>query len=259
MAEAQNSEGKEQAAEKPAPSKAEGKETPAERPAKEKQAPPTKEKLKSEAKAGTAEAQAPADEKAAEAPSSIEATEDKGAPQERQVTAPATGKVRDLIKYVEEKNLRKDLPDFQVGDTVRVSIKIVEKDKTRIQNFDGVVIRRSGRGVSESFTVRRISFGVGVEKSFPVNSPSIAGIKVLRAGVVRRARLYYLRGLSGREARIKEDEKRLAQAKTAKTGRKKAKAAESPKVSAKQAKRRAAKDKKKGKREARRKAKTKKK
>ena len=169
---------------------------------------------------------------------------------------PAGSKVRDLVKYVEEKNLRKDLPHFQVGDTLRVSLKVAEKDKTRIQNFDGIVTRRTGRGPSEVFTVRRISFGVGVEKTFPVNSPNIAGIKVLRAGVVRRARLYYLRGLSGREARIKEDEKRLAQAKVARSGRKKAKTAVGREGKEKLAKRRAAKGKKKDKRAARRKAKS---
>ncbi len=170
---------------------------------------------------------------------------------------PAPEKVKDLIKYMEERNLREDLPHFQVGDTVRVSIKITEKDKTRIQNFDGVVISISGRRACRVFTVRRISFGVGVEKTFPINSPVIAGIKLLRAGVVRRAKLYYLRGLSGKAGRIKEDERRLLLVKQAKTVKKKVKE-EAPRAAApvKTAKKKAARDKKKSKRQARKKAKT---
>ncbi len=205
------------------------------------------------------------EEKAAESPADEAGKTAQVAPAgegEKEAPAPAAGdaveKVRDLIKYVEEKNIRKDLPHFQVGDTVRVSIKVTEKDKSRVQNFDGVVLRRGGRGPSEVFTVRRMSFGVGVEKTFPINSPVIVGIKLLRAGVVRRARLYYLRGLSGREARIKEDEQRLLQARAAKSGTKKAKAAAGVPAVAKVAKRRVAKGKKKDKRASRRKAKIKK-
>jgi len=163
-------------------------------------------------------------------------------------------KVRNLIEYIEQRHQRTDMPSFQVGDTVRVSIKITEKDKTRIQNFEGVVIRRSGRGPSHVFTVRRMSFGVGAEKTFPINSPIIEGMKVLRAGVVRRAKLYYLRDRSGKDARIKEDEKRLLVAKEAKTTKKKAKVA-AVAAPAKKAKKQAAKAKKKSKRETRKKAK----
>ncbi len=98
-----------------------------------------------------------------------------------------------------------NIPDFKPGDTIKVHVKVVEGDSERIQVFEGVVIRRRGRGVSESFTVRKISFGVGVERSFPTLSPRVAKIELARSGKSRRARLYYLRDLAGKAARLAED------------------------------------------------------
>ena len=97
-----------------------------------------------------------------------------------------------------------DIPDFKAGDTVKVYCKIVEGTRERIQLFEGVVISRSGSGVRENFTVRRISYGIGVERTFPVHSPRIDKIVVARVGIVRRAKLYYLRNLTGKAARIRE-------------------------------------------------------
>ncbi|TBR19447.1 50S ribosomal protein L19 [bacterium] len=97
------------------------------------------------------------------------------------------------------------IPRFTPGDTVRVHVKVVEGDSERIQAFEGVVLRRRGKGVSESFIVRKVSFGVGVERSFPTNSPRIAKIELVRSGKARRARLYYLRDLAGKAARLQED------------------------------------------------------
>ncbi|UMZ73338.1 50S ribosomal protein L19 [Natranaerofaba carboxydovora] len=110
-----------------------------------------------------------------------------------------------IIDEIEKKQLRDDLPQFSPGDTVRVNIRVVEGNRERIQAFDGIVIKRQGSGVKETFTVRKVSFGVGVERTFPVHSPKIDSIKILRRGRVRRARLYYLRKLKGKKAtRIKE-------------------------------------------------------
>lgn len=109
-----------------------------------------------------------------------------------------------IIEILEKEQLKKDLPDFGPGDTVRVHAKIVEGNRERIQVFEGVVIGRQGAGVREMFTVRRISYGVGVERMFPVHSPRIDKIEVTRRGRVRRAKLYYLRKLTGKAARIKE-------------------------------------------------------
>jgi large subunit ribosomal protein L19 len=109
-----------------------------------------------------------------------------------------------LIQEITKEQLRQDLPDFRPGDTVRVHVKVVEGTRERIQVFEGVVIKRRGGGVSETFTVRKISYGVGVERTFPVHSPRIAKLEVVRRGKVRRAKLYYLRGLRGKAARIKE-------------------------------------------------------
>jgi large subunit ribosomal protein L19 len=100
--------------------------------------------------------------------------------------------------------LKSELPDFGPGDTVQVHAKVVEGDKERVQVFEGVVIKRKGKGINATFTVRKISEGVGVERIFPLHSPRIAEIKRLRAGKVRRAKLYYLRGLRGKAARIEE-------------------------------------------------------
>ena len=111
-----------------------------------------------------------------------------------------------LIGAVEEV-MRREFTAFSIGDTVRVFVKVVEGDKERIQPFDGVVIARSGSQVRETFTVRKISFGVGVEKIFPLHSPSVDKIEVLKRGSVRRAKLYYLRGKKGKAAKIKEKER----------------------------------------------------
>lgn len=109
-----------------------------------------------------------------------------------------------LIDLIEKENLKPELPEFAVGDTVKVFIKIVEGGKERIQAFEGVVIAKKHSSVRETFTVRRVSFGVGVEKTFPLHSPRIDHIEVLKKGKVRRAKLYYLRDLSGKAAKIKE-------------------------------------------------------
>ena len=114
---------------------------------------------------------------------------------------------------VEQSYLRKGLPMFRPGDTVKVHARVVEAGRERVQVFQGVVIRRSGGGLRETFTVRKISFGVGVERTFPLHSPSIAKLEVVQRGHVRRAKLYYLRDLRGKKARIKErriDEAKLA-------------------------------------------------
>lgn len=110
----------------------------------------------------------------------------------------------DVIRAIEQEQMRTDLPDFRPGDTVRVHAKVVEGSNERIQVFEGVVLRRMGSGLREYFTVRKVSQGVGVERTFPLHSPRIATIEVVRQGRVRRARLYYLRERSGKAARIKE-------------------------------------------------------
>jgi large subunit ribosomal protein L19 len=108
------------------------------------------------------------------------------------------------LDQVEAAFRRDDIPDFGPGDTVRVHVRVVEGGRERVQAFEGVVIARSGSGVRETFTVRKVSFGVGVERIFPVHAPIIQRIEVLRRGDVRRAKLYYLRGRVGRATRIKE-------------------------------------------------------
>ena len=109
-----------------------------------------------------------------------------------------------LIQLVEKDYLRTDIPQFKAGDTLAVHYKVVEGNKERIQIFEGVVIRVNGGGIAKTFTIRKISAGVGVERIIPVNSPRIDKIVVLKVGKVRRSKLYYLRGLSGKKARIKE-------------------------------------------------------
>lgn len=109
-----------------------------------------------------------------------------------------------LIEAVTQSQLRTDLPSFRPGDTLRVHVRIVEGTRERIQVFEGVVIKRRGGGISETFTVRKISSGVGVERTFPLHTPKIEKIEVSRRGKVRRAKLYYLRELRGKAARIKE-------------------------------------------------------
>jgi len=114
---------------------------------------------------------------------------------------------------IEQPFLRNDIPDFRPGDSVKVHVRVVEGNRERVQVFQGVVIRRSGGGIRETFTVRKISFGVGVERTFPLHSPSIARLELLQRGLVRRAKLYYLRDLRGKKARIKErrvDDAKLA-------------------------------------------------
>ena len=106
------------------------------------------------------------------------------------------------LDFVDTPNSRADLPPFRVGDTVRVHVKVREGDKERIQVFEGVVIRRRGAGASETFTVRKISYGVGVERILPVQSPAVTKIEITRRGFVRRSRLYYLRDLRGKKARL---------------------------------------------------------
>jgi large subunit ribosomal protein L19 len=110
----------------------------------------------------------------------------------------------DAIRLVEAGQLRKDRDGFAPGDTVRVQVKVVEGEKERIQAFEGVVIRKRGEGGRASFTVRRISYGVGVERTFPLHSPRIERVQVVRRSRVRRSKLYYLRGLAGKAARLKE-------------------------------------------------------
>ncbi len=109
-----------------------------------------------------------------------------------------------LVNEITARQIKKDLPEFKSGDTVKVSVRIIENKKERIQVFQGVVMQRRGSGVSETFTVRKISSGIGVERTFPVNSPAIAKIEVVKRGKVRRSRINYLRKLSGKAARIKE-------------------------------------------------------
>ncbi len=105
---------------------------------------------------------------------------------------------------IEQEMLRTDIPEFRPGDTMRVNVKVREGDKERVQAFEGVCIRRKGSGISATFTVRKVSNGVGVERIFPLHSPSIVGIERVREGRVRRAKVYYLRNLSGKAARIAE-------------------------------------------------------
>ncbi|MCU1474452.1 50S ribosomal protein L19 [Amnibacterium sp.] len=109
-----------------------------------------------------------------------------------------------LLDQVDAASLRTDVPDFRPGDTVKVHVNIVEGNRSRVQVFQGVVIRRHGEGVRETFTVRKISFQVGVERTFPVHSPVLDHIEVVTRGDVRRAKLYYLRGLRGKKAKIRE-------------------------------------------------------
>lgn len=112
-------------------------------------------------------------------------------------------------------NLKTNIPVFKAGDTVRVKVKVVEGDNERLQAFDGVVIARKGSGISETFTVRKISFGVGVERIFPIHSPRVDSIEVLKVGKVRRAKLNYLKKLSGKAARLQELKKPTATAEAA--------------------------------------------
>ena len=109
-----------------------------------------------------------------------------------------------VIDKITEKQMNPNIPEFRVGDTVRVDVKIIEGKRERIQAFEGTVIARKGGGVSETFTVRKVSYGVGVERIFPMHSPKIANITVVKKGKVRRAKLFYLRDLTGKATKIKE-------------------------------------------------------
>ena len=110
----------------------------------------------------------------------------------------------DIIRELEKEQLRTDLPKLEIGDTVRVFVKVVEGNRERLQNFEGIVIKQQGGGIRQSFTVRRVSYGVGVERVFPVHSPSVAKVELVRKGQVRRAKLYYLRDRVGKAAKVKE-------------------------------------------------------
>ncbi len=109
-----------------------------------------------------------------------------------------------IIDAINQENVKTNIPEFSVGDSVRVMVKVIEGGKERLQAYEGVVIARKHGGISETFTVRKLSFGVGVEKTFPIHSPKVADIKVIRRGKVRRAKLYYLRERTGKAAKVKE-------------------------------------------------------
>ena len=109
-----------------------------------------------------------------------------------------------IIDQIEKEQLRNDLTSFNIGDTVRVMVKVKEGEKERIQAYEGVVIAKKGSSIRETFTVRRVSFGIGVERTFPLHSPRIDKIIVVRKGKVRRAKIYYIRNLSGKAAKVKE-------------------------------------------------------
>jgi large subunit ribosomal protein L19 len=110
-----------------------------------------------------------------------------------------------IIEIIEKENMKEVIPQFNVGDTVKVFVKVVEGTRERLQGYEGTVIARKNGGIRETFTVRRVSFGIGVERTFPVHSPKIDRIEIVKKGKVRRAKLYYLRSLTGKKAKIKED------------------------------------------------------
>ncbi|MBQ8295059.1 MAG: 50S ribosomal protein L19 [Clostridia bacterium] len=112
--------------------------------------------------------------------------------------------MKGIIEAINAESMKPEVPAFEVGDTVKVGFKIIEGGKERVQNFEGIVIAKKNGGISETFTVRHISYGVGVEKVFPLHSPKIASITVVRKGKVRRAKLYYLRSRTGKAAKVKE-------------------------------------------------------
>ena len=114
--------------------------------------------------------------------------------------------IGELIKEADQKYLRKDLPEFHVGDFVKMRIKVQEADKVRLHPFEGTIIRKTGKGLKGTFTVRKISFGEGVERIFPNHSPVIESLKVVSTGVIKRARLYYLRGREGKQSRVKKEQ-----------------------------------------------------
>jgi len=115
-------------------------------------------------------------------------------------------KAGEIIKDIEQKNLRSDLPKFEVGDTVKMRIKVQEADKVRVHPFEGTIIRKTGRGIKGTFTVRKISFGEGVERIFPLHSPIIDSLKIMNKGIVKRSKLYYLRQRVGKGTRVKRQQ-----------------------------------------------------
>jgi len=114
--------------------------------------------------------------------------------------------VGEIIKKIEKRNLRAELPDFNVGDTIKMRIKVAEADKVRLHPFEGTVIRKSGTGARVSFTVRKMAFGEGIERTFPLHSPVVDSIQVVAKGKTKRAKLYYLRGREGKRARVKKQQ-----------------------------------------------------
>lgn len=114
--------------------------------------------------------------------------------------------IGETLKWVEQGQLRQDLPAFDVGDTVKMMVKVAEGDKVRLHPFEGTVIRKKSKGVNASFTVRKISFGEGVERVFPLHSPVIESLEVVSKGITQRAKLYYLRGRVGKKARVKQEQ-----------------------------------------------------
>lgn len=112
--------------------------------------------------------------------------------------------MNEIIRAIEMEQLRTDIPKFSVGDTVRVQVKVVEGSRERLQAFEGVVIAMRNGGIRETFTVRRVSYGIGVERTFPMHSPRVDHVEIIRSGKVRRAKLYYLRNLQGKAAKLKE-------------------------------------------------------
>ena len=123
--------------------------------------------------------------------------------------------MNEILRAIEAEQLKKDVPAFRIGDTLRVSVRVEEGDKTRTQLFEGIVIKKQGSGLRESFTVRRISFGEGVERKFPLHSPTVQKLEVVRKGKVRRAKLYYLRKSTGKKSRIEENKREETPAPTA--------------------------------------------
>jgi len=115
-----------------------------------------------------------------------------------------------IINSIEAEQMKKDLPEFGPGDTVRVQVKVVEGDKERLQAFQGIVLQRRGNGISATFTVRKVSAGIGVERIFPLHAPTVASIEVIRKGAVRRAKLFYLRGLTGRASKVQQRKEAVA-------------------------------------------------
>ena len=113
------------------------------------------------------------------------------------------------IKVIEQEQMRSDIPDFRVGDTVKVNVKVAEGNRERLQAFEGIVIARKGGSINESFTVRRVSYGTGVERVFPLHSPKLDSIQVLRQGRVRKAKLYYLRSRVGKAAKVRDKQSKI--------------------------------------------------